>query len=137
MKLALLTALAYAAVSAAPAQSNDAELEKLTGKWAVKAFDFNGSPVDEMKDAVREFKGSSYTLTPVSGDTYEGSVKLDASSAPKQIDLVLPDRVLKGIYRLDGDELKMAYALEGDARPTEFASKPDSGVVLVVHKRAK
>ena len=38
---------------------------------------------------------------------------------------------------VDGDTLKVSYNLRDDQRPTEFQSKPDSGLVLVVHKRAK
>ncbi|REK19043.1 MAG: TIGR03067 domain-containing protein [Planctomycetota bacterium] len=137
MKLALLAALVAPAVSAAPASTDDSELKKLAGKWTVESFDFGGAPVESMQDAVREFKDNTYTLIPSSGAKYDGTVKLDATTEPKQIDLVLPDRVLKGIYLLEGDQLKLAYTLEGDARPTAFESKPDSGVVLVVHKRAK
>jgi uncharacterized protein (TIGR03067 family) len=131
----VLLALAVAMLAAAPAA--DAELKQLDGKWNVESFDFNGAPVESMKGAVREFKEGTYALTPVAGETYKGTFKLDTTVEPKQIDLVLPDRVLKGIYAVEGDVLKLAYALEGDARPTEFVSKPDSGVVYVVHKRAK
>jgi uncharacterized protein (TIGR03067 family) len=118
-----------------PAAAADAELDKLQGKWAVESFEYNGGPVAEMLGAIREFAGDKYTLTPKSGDTFTGTFKIDAAQTPKQIDLMLPDRTLKGIYEGDGATLKIAYTLEGDARPTEFASKADSGVVLVVHKK--
>jgi uncharacterized protein (TIGR03067 family) len=123
-------------LQSAQATAADAELDKLQGKWTVESFEYNGTAVAEMLGAVREFAGDKYTLTPKSGDTFNGTVKLDAAPTPKQIDLVLPDRTLKGIYEVDGATLKIAYTLEGDARPSEFASKPDSGVVLVVHKKA-
>jgi uncharacterized protein (TIGR03067 family) len=118
-----------------PAAAADAELDKLQGKWTVESFEYNGGPVAEMLGAIREFAGDKYTLTPKSGDTFTGTFKIDAAQTPKQIDLMLPDRTLKGIYEADGATLKIAYTLEGDARPTEFASKTDSGVVLVVHKK--
>jgi hypothetical protein len=38
---------------------------------------------------------------------------------------------------VEGDALKMSYTLPGDERPTELVSKPDSGVILVVHRRVK
>ncbi len=123
-------------LESAPATAADAELDKLQGKWTVESFEFNGMPVDQMLGAAREFAGDKYTLAPKSGESYSGTFKLDASQSPKQIDLVLPDRTLKGIYEIDGPTLKIAYALAGDARPTELASKPDSGVVLAVHKKA-
>jgi uncharacterized protein (TIGR03067 family) len=116
----------------------DADQQKLQGKWAVESFDYNGMPVEVMKAAVREFKDDTYTITPKSGDAINGVVKmLDSTKKPKTIDLEVNGRTLKGIYEIEGDTLKLCYNLTNPERPTELASKPDSGVVLVVHKRAK
>ncbi len=122
-------------IECAVAAAND-ELDKLQGKWSIESFEYNATPVAEMLGAVREFSGEKYTLTPKSGESYSGTVKLDVSQSPKQIDLILPDRSLKGIFEIEGTTLRIAYALAGDARPTELASKPDSGVVLAVHKKS-
>ncbi len=139
MKVASVAALVSAASLLVSGTSSvaDEDPAKLAGNWTVDSFEFNGTPVAEMMGAIREFTGENYTLTPKSGQTYKGTFKLDPTQTPKQIDLVLSDRTLRGIYELDGAQLKLAYALEGDARPTEFASKPDSGVVLVVHQRTE
>jgi uncharacterized protein (TIGR03067 family) len=90
-----------------------------------------------MLAAVREFKADQYSLTPKSGQTFSGTFKIHAAQTPKQIDLMLPDRTLRGIFEIDGTTLRLAYALEGDARPTTFESKPDSGIVLVMHKKSE
>lgn len=137
MRTALLVAFSIASALVAETALADDELTKLAGKWTVESFEFNGQPVAEMLAAVREFKADQYSLTPKSGQTFSGTFKIDAAQTPKQIDLMLPDRTLRGIYELDGATLKLAYALEGDARPTAFESKPDSGVVLVVHKKTE
>jgi len=137
MRTALLVAFSVAASIFANAAQADEELTKLTGKWTVESFEFNGQAVTEMIAAVREFKGDQYTLTPKSGQTFSGTARIDATQTPKQIDLMLADRTLRGIYEVDGTTLKLAYALEGDARPTAFESKADSGVVLVVHKKSE
>jgi uncharacterized protein (TIGR03067 family) len=137
MRLLSLAALVACAVLLPGALAADADQEKLQGKWNVETFEYNGKPVEALKGAVREFKDSKYTLKPVEGETFTGTVKLDDAKTPKQIDLELNERTLKGIYEISGDVLKISYRLEGDERPTEFASKPDSGIVLVVHKRAK
>jgi uncharacterized protein (TIGR03067 family) len=137
LSLAALVAGLLLLYQSAEARAVDADQEKLQGKWTVESCAFNGMPVDALKDAVREIKDVKYTLTSLSGDVFNGTIKLDASKQPKQIDLELNDRTLKGIYEIDGDTLKIGYALEGDERPTELISKPDSGVVLVVHRRAK
>jgi uncharacterized protein (TIGR03067 family) len=119
-----------------PTWSAENEQAALQGKWSVESYQYNGSPVEMMQDAVREFKLDKYTLTPKSGDVYSGSIKLDEARTPKQIDLEVNGRTLKGIYELTGDTLRISYRLEGDDRPTQLDSKPDSGIVLVVHKRA-
>jgi uncharacterized protein (TIGR03067 family) len=126
----LLTALIQA-------RAADADQEKLQGKWTVESFEYNGNPVERMKDATREIKDGKYTLTPKVGDVIEGTIKLDPDKKPKTIDLDVNGNILKGIYELDGDALKLCYNLSDGERPTEFASKPDTGVILILHKRAK
>ena len=42
-----------------------------------------------------------------------------------------------GIYELDGDTLKVCYAIDGGKRPAEFKAKPGSKHVLIVFKRLK
>ena len=132
-----ISLVSFSVLVASAAQEVDVEQEKLQGKWNVESFEFNGSDVEAMKDAVREFKDHRYTLTPTSSDVISGTIKLDSMKTPKEIDLEVNGRTLKGIYELDGDTLKLCYALEGDQRPKELASEPNSGVVLVVHKKAK
>jgi uncharacterized protein (TIGR03067 family) len=139
MRTALLFTLsiAFAFLVSVEFATADDELAKLGGKWTVESFEFNGQPVDEMLAAVREFKADQYSLTPKNGQTFSGTFKIDAAQTPKQIDLMLPDRTLRGIFEIDGTTLRLAYALEGDARPTTFESKPDSGIVLVMHKKSE
>jgi uncharacterized protein (TIGR03067 family) len=119
------------------ARAADADLQALQGKWIVESFDYNGNPVDVMQGDVREFKEEKYTLAPKVGDAISGTAKVDSAKNPKEIDLEINGRTLKGIYALDGDSLRMCYTLNGAERPIELVSKPDSGIVLVVHKRAK
>jgi uncharacterized protein (TIGR03067 family) len=68
--------------------------------------------------------------------------ELDPTQKPKTIDLVDVDvekkRLIRGIYFLEGDTLTVCYReAEKGERPTEFATKPDSGFVLFVLKREK
>ena len=50
-----------------------------------------------------------------------------------------PDRgrLLKAIYQLDGDTLKVAHGEAGAPRPKDFTAKEGSGVTVVVLKRQK
>jgi uncharacterized protein (TIGR03067 family) len=119
------------------AHAADPDLARLQGKWIVESFEYNDSPVEIMKEAIREFKDDKYTLTPKTGEPINGAAKIDSTQKPKQIDLEVNGRTLKGIYEIDGDTLKLCYTLNGDERPTELDSKPDSGTVLVIHRRFK
>ncbi|MBI3839766.1 MAG: TIGR03067 domain-containing protein [Planctomycetia bacterium] len=121
----------------AHARAADTDQEKLQGKWTVESFEYNATPIEMMKNATREFKDGKYTLTPKVGDAIEGTIKIDQSKKPKTIDLDVNGRILKGIYELEGDTLRMCYLLTDGERPTEFATKPDTGLILISHKRAK
>jgi uncharacterized protein (TIGR03067 family) len=123
---------------ALPAAAADADQAKLNGKWIIESFEYNGAAVERLIGAVREIKDDAYSLTPKSGDPITGAVKaLDSTKTPKTIDLEFNGQTRLGIYELDGDTLKLCYNLNQAERPIAFASKPDSGLVLVIHKRAK
>ncbi len=124
----LLTVAAHASTPAG---------QELQGKWVVKSFEYNGSEVERLKNAIREFKDGKYSLTPKTGEAIEGAVTLDTSQSPKAIDLDVNGRIIKGIYELDGDTLTLCYNLASDERPSEFASKPDTGLIKIVHAREK
>jgi uncharacterized protein (TIGR03067 family) len=50
-----------------------------------------------------------------------------------------PDKgqISLGIYEIAGDDYKVCFAPPGKDRPKEFSSKPGSGYILQVWKRAK
>src|SRR3954465_4519637 len=99
------------------AKAADADLAALQGKWVVESFVYNGSPVETMQGATREIKEDKYSLTPTAGEAINGTIKVDSSKKPKQIDLDVNGRTLKGIYEIEGEMLKLCYRLNGDERP--------------------
>ena len=122
------------------------EMAKFQGTWK-----FVSVKVDGMKMPDRAFtkatvvlKGDQWTVCEGKGCAAKLTVRLDPTKKPKTIDLVDMDvekeRFIRGIYSLQGDTLTVCYhrdpEQEGD-RPTEFATKPDSGFVLFVLKREK
>jgi uncharacterized protein (TIGR03067 family) len=71
-----------------------------------------------------------------------GTVKLDPSTSPKQIDVTptsgpLKGRTLAGIYSLTADTYQFCGTLRGTGRPTALASTAGSGTILQVLKREK
>jgi len=61
------------------------------------------------------------------------TIKLDASKAPKWIDLT---RFTPGIYKLEGDSLTICRPNSGTERPKEFKAGKDDPNVVVVYQRA-
>jgi uncharacterized protein (TIGR03067 family) len=68
---------------------------------------------------------------------------MDETKTLKTIDMTIvagkeKGKVYHGIYRLDGDMYTICRNFEPNKdRPTEFATKADSGLMLVVWKRVK
>jgi uncharacterized protein (TIGR03067 family) len=115
---------------------------KLEGKWILTSLLRDGKADESMKDAIREHKGDKYSLAPKEGKAVDGTIKIDASKSPKTMDMMPSEgrykgKTLQGIYEIDGDTLKIAFAEPGKERPTAFESKPGSGVVLAIHKKEK
>ena len=118
-------------------------LEKLQGKWETVSVTEEGKDLkeDEIKVRSLEIKGEKITF-PREGKPGTISIKIDPSQSPAHFDGTYDDGPLKGvtgkgIYKLDGDKLIICSSGPGKDRPTEFASKPGSGTILRVYKRAK
>lgn len=124
-----------------------ADLEKLEGMWRVVSYQKNGVERDaellELMGTVT-FKGRDYTWG--ENETPSGTIDdLDPTATPKRVtyqarkvgDEAPPKEY--GIYMLSGDVFIDCFSTTGDEkdRPTEFVSKPKSGVVLVMYKRVR
>jgi uncharacterized protein (TIGR03067 family) len=54
-----------------------------------------------------------------------GTFQLDPTQNPKVYDRMLPDGVAgRGIYKFDGETLKICFGSPGADRPTEFSTMP-------------
>jgi uncharacterized protein (TIGR03067 family) len=119
------------------------DLKAMEGKWTIEKAEANGEAIDPeaLKDVVVTITGDRYELL-VKDTKDAGTIKLDEARKPKAMDGTDTEgddigKVTKAIYELSEDTLRVCYAMEGGERPKEFATKPDSQLLLVTYKRAK
>lgn len=130
---------------AKPADSKDdagkKELARFQGNWKFVSMEVNGkqSSEEEFGKFTVIYQGDGckvYVRDKIAAEVT--SIKLDPTKKPKTIDWINQGRQVRGIYTLRGDILTICdrEAAKGE-RPTEFATKADSGLVLVVLKRVE
>jgi uncharacterized protein (TIGR03067 family) len=124
--------------------SGEGDLAKLQGQWVVVSLEHRGhvaEPADfEGQSSVYEKNRWTWKV----GDKVmrRGIITLNSTRSPKAIntwdsDGPHEDETVPGIYQLDGDTLKLCFAMPGEKRPTEFTTKAGTGAILVVYKRKK
>jgi uncharacterized protein (TIGR03067 family) len=126
------------------AKGDDKETaDKLRGTWTTVSLVEDGKEQDEAKGDKVTFEAGTITVNAKNGDEHRVTYKVDPDGKAGTIDITPTegphkDQVLKGIYRLKGDELKICLARDPDKeRPKEFESKEGSGLILSTLKRAK
>jgi uncharacterized protein (TIGR03067 family) len=131
-------------VGAADKDNPEGDLAKLQGQWVVVSLEHRGhvtAPADfEGQSSIYEKNRWTWKV----GDKVmrRGIITLDSSRSPKAIntwdsDGPHEDETVPGIYQLDGDTLKLCFAMPGEKRPSEFTTKAGTGAFLVVYKRKK
>jgi RNA polymerase sigma factor (sigma-70 family) len=126
-----------------PSKAPD-DLKQLQGTWQAVALEHNGEKLSA--EAVKGFNVAigkdRVTFHSTNGDS-GAAFKLEPSSKPKVIWLEHAGagrkvEMVRGIYALEGDRLRICVDNdEGKARPTEFATRPGSGLTLMVLERVK
>ena len=121
--LALGLVVAIGALSAAEEKKFDPA--KLEGNWEYKSGEKNGAKPGE--DSLKaKIKITKDTITVGEGDMlFEFKYTVDAKASPAAIDMEMTKSPFgagakaKGIVAMDGDDLRLCYAPEGD-RPAKF-----------------
>jgi uncharacterized protein (TIGR03067 family) len=123
-------------------QREETDQEKLQGDWKMERVMMDGKPKDPMA-GTWVFQGDRIIVRFQGGASLPSSFKLDPSQKPKTIDVTFLDekgnprgQPLTWIYELNGDTFKTcSYPNGGEGRPKEIASKPRSGMMVMVFKR--
>src|SRR5262245_6496771 len=112
--------------------------ERIQGTWRLVSGERNGKPFPEesVKNVTLVFSGDKL-ITKTKDRSTEARFKLNLDTEPKGIDLDLGEAVGLGIYRLDGDDLKIAHGEVGDPRPKDFPPKGGARLTFMVLKRDK
>lgn len=132
--------LASGAMTKEPPKSDSA----LDGVWKLVTWEADGKAVPDarLKDGKLVLDGDAYTVTLADMGTVQGTQKLDPTKEPKTIDIKdatgsNKGQTCLGIYEIEGDTLRVAFAPAGKPRPTKFTTEADSGQWLHVWKRVK
>src|SRR5262245_20638186 len=136
------TCVALVALAAGdPTNVANKDLKRLQGTWVMAALEVDGKLVPENKlGTTLIVKGNKYT-TRVKDKEFTTTFTLHPAKSPPAIDMVFTegdnkDKVLKGIYKIEGDTLKVCRGLSADkARPTQFGTWPNTGIFMVTWKR--
>lgn len=118
------------------------DLAKLQGTWTMAALEVNGKdvPLDKLQGTTLTVKGHDYRVK-VRDKTLSCTIRLDPAKDPRAIDMTFtekgsPDKLHKGIYKVDGDTFTIARGLNPEQeRPNQFATWPDTNYFVVTWKR--
>src|SRR3954471_10471066 len=122
-------------------EPNKEDRGRLQGTWTMASVVLDGMAVPEeyARTGRLDVKGDNYRVT--LGVTVVSTFKLDSARKPREIDFTFTDgpqkgQTVRGIYEFDGETYRMCRGLRPEVeRPGQFASPPDSGLMLVVWKR--
>jgi uncharacterized protein (TIGR03067 family) len=117
------------------------ELEKLQGTWLLESVETKGKqvPKDEIMRNTLVIKGEEFIRQSGEKKLPPATFKIDPTKRPKTIDQMFKDKegkqvVRPGIYELDGDTWRLAFATE---RPKELKTTPESDLVITTYRRQK
>ncbi len=146
MRRVLVTTLAVAwflGTSPLGTKAGDDAKNPLQGAWIAQSMESDGkaAPAEAVKRVRFTFKGDKLLIKGNFDDNSEVECmfKIDPKQSPKHLDFTPPkeQKPILGIYEVKEGELTVClrHASSSDGRPTEFATKADSKLILIVFKK--
>jgi uncharacterized protein (TIGR03067 family) len=125
--------------------ASETDKEKLQGVWQMESMEGDGMKISKDDLAAVEVEqkrvridGNKWITKNGEGKEQRKSFQLNAKKTPKTIDIKALDGTFDqlGIYELEGDDLKVCLCgAATQVRPTEFATKGGSPMMLILYKR--
>ena len=119
-----------------------AELARHQGTWEVVSFVSDGKETpEEIASSITRVVEDDHVAWYRNGKSFAGTtLKLDPSETPKAIDVIpdggpQKDKVVRGIYRLEGDELTICMAAPDAPRPKTFDGAKGTQQTLMTFRR--
>jgi len=138
MKHVFFVPLAFA-LALGTSMAAEPPLEDLAGNYKVVALTRDGKeqPADTVNSTTVKIVKDELTIT-LKDKSHPAKIKVDPKAKPAAIDIAPTDgpekgRTFLGIYKVENDELHIAFAESGD-RPIAF--KSDDGVLLMRLKKS-
>jgi uncharacterized protein (TIGR03067 family) len=148
MKTLWVPALAGVLVGATlsrPEEGAKGVAAKLVGTWEVVTGEKGGQkePAERIKGTEVQFTRETIVVTTKNAArAFRASYKLGLERKPYAITMKALDgpdkgKAALGVFELDGNNLKLCYALPGEKAPEDFTTRPGSSRLLFTMRRAK
>jgi uncharacterized protein (TIGR03067 family) len=119
------------------------DMKALQGDWTMAALEVNGVdvPANKLEGTVLTIKDDRYIVKVKDKLVTTAIIELNPKTDPKQLDMTpqdgdKKDKLMKAIYKIDGDTFKVARGLNPEQeRPTQFATWPDTNYFVVTWKK--
>jgi uncharacterized protein (TIGR03067 family) len=131
---AVVVALAASVAALQPA----GDLASLQGRWVVTGGEHNGQPMDSLKGGVMTIAGSGFEIRTASGNQLKGTLRVDTSHRPLQMDMNHADGTRwLAVYEVDATTLRLNYvdARGKDPRPAAFTTSEATEESIVTLRR--
>jgi len=138
----ILAASGLQTPEAAPDADAKAELARHRGVWRTVSSRYDGEDADPdvVRSVTREVDGDRVVWRRDGKSFSASTIVLDSKAEPKTIDIHADggpgrDKVVRGIYELEGDRLTICTADPDEPRPEAFRADAGDSWTLMVFKR--